>query len=162
MKLRLLAEPGVVIADVPLVAGAMERMPGAELRAVGRVLVSGIQAASLRALSYAESLGLPDTRAVFFAFEADDARRMRIDWERENLEMPLDIVEAPFRDLGDPLLKHLRGLTADPDVVVSVVMPELVFSGWRALLHNQNALYIKRLLLFEPRVLLSSVPLHLP
>jgi amino acid transporter len=162
MKLRLLAEPGVVIADVPVVAGAMERMPGPELRVVGRVLVSGIQAASLRALTYAESLGLPDTRAVFFAFEADDVRRMRIDWDRENLEMPLDIVEAPFRDLGDPLLKHLRALTADPDVVVSVVMPELVFSGWRALLHNQNALYIKRLLLFEPRVLLSSVPLHLP
>ena len=162
MKLRLLAEPGVVIADVPVVAGAMERMPGPELRAVGRVLVSGIQAASLRALSYAESLGLPDTRAVFFAFDADEARRMRIDWEREGLELPLDVVEAPYRDLGDPLLKHLRELTADPDVVVSVVMPELVFSGWRALLHNQNALYIKRLLLFEPRVLLSSVPLHLP
>jgi hypothetical protein len=87
---------------------------------------------------------------------------MRLDWDRENLEMPLDIVEAPFRDLGDPLLQHLRELTADPAVVVSIVMPELVFSGWRALLHNQNALYIKRLLLFEPRVLLSSVPLHLP
>ena len=53
-------------------------------------------------------------------------------------------------------------LTADPDVAVSVVMPELVFSGSRKLLHNQRALYIKRLLLFEPRVLLSSVPYHLP
>ena len=41
-------------------------------------------------------------------------------------------------------------------------MPELVFSGARKLLHNQRALYIKRLLLFEPRVLLSSVPYHLP
>ncbi len=51
-------------------------------------------------------------------------------------------------------------LTAEPDVVVSVVMPELIFSGWPRLLHNQRALYIKRLLLFEPRVLLSSVPYH--
>ena len=47
-------------------------------------------------------------------------------------------------------------------MAVSVVMPELVFSGVRKLLHNQRALYIKRLLLFEPRVLLSSVPYHLP
>ena len=31
-------------------------------------------------------------------------------------------------------------------------MPELVFSGPQRLLHNQRALYIKRLLLFEPRV----------
>jgi hypothetical protein len=113
-------------------------------------------------VQYTQSLGLEDSRALFFAFDEDEARRMRLDWDRENLEMPLDIVEAPFRDLGDPLLQSLRELTADPAVVVSIVMPELVFSGWRALLHNQNALYIKRLLLFEPRVLLSSVPLHLP
>ena len=31
-------------------------------------------------------------------------------------------------------------------------MPELVVRGWRRLLHNQRALYMKRLLLFEPRV----------
>ncbi|HSK15881.1 MAG TPA: hypothetical protein VK915_06895 [Gaiellaceae bacterium] len=37
-------------------------------------------------------------------------------------------------------------------------MPELLFTGWRRELHNQRALYLKRLLLFEPRVLLTSVP----
>jgi len=162
LKLRLRDEPGVVVTDVPLVPEPPNTVSLEERRVLTRVLISGVQAASLRAVQYTQSLGLEDSRALFFAFDEDEARRMKLDWDRENLEMPLDIVEAPFRDLGDPLLKHLRGLTADPDVVVSVVMPELVFSGWRALLHNQNALYIKRLLLFEPRVLLSSVPLHLP
>jgi hypothetical protein len=33
--------------------------------------------------------------------------------------------------------------------------------GWARLLHNQRALYIKRLLLFEPHVILSSVPYQL-
>jgi phage baseplate assembly protein W len=42
-----------------------------------------------------------------------------------------------------------------------VVMPELIFSGLSRSLHNQRALYIKRLLLFEPRVILSSVPYRL-
>ena len=86
----------------------------------------------------------------------------RQDWERAGIELPLDVLEAPFRDLGDPLLAYLRGLTADPEVLVSVVIPELVIPGWRKLLHNQRALYLKRLLLFEPRVVLSSVPYHLP
>ena len=113
-------------------------------------------------MNYARTLGLADTKAVFFAFDSDEAKRIERDWEREGLGVPLEIVEAPFRDLGDPLLDYLRELTADPDVAVSVVMPELVFSGSRKLLHNQRALYIKRLLLFEPRVLLSSVPYHLP
>jgi hypothetical protein len=49
---------------------------------------------------------------------------------------------------------------ADGTIAV-VIMPELVVHGWRRLLHNQRALYLKRLLLFEPRVILSSVPYRL-
>ena len=159
LKLRLLSEPGVVVTDVPVVLDAEHVRPQPE-RAIARVLVSGVQAASLRSIRYTQTLGLDDARAVFFAFDADEAKRIRRDWEREEIDLPLDIAEAPYRDLGDPLQRYLRRLTAEPDVVVSVVMPELIFSGWPRLLHNQRALYIKRLLLFEPRVLLSSVPYH--
>jgi hypothetical protein len=53
-------------------------------------------------------------------------------------------------------------VTADPDAVAVVLMPELVVHGWKRLLHNQRALYVKRLLLFEPRTILSSVPYQLP
>ena len=42
-----------------------------------------------------------------------------------------------------------------------VVMPELVVRGVDRILHNQRALYLKRLLLFEPRVILASVPYQL-
>ena len=51
LKLRLLKEPGVVITDVPIVEG---EPPVAE-RAVGRVLVSGVHGASLRAITYADN-----------------------------------------------------------------------------------------------------------
>ena len=77
------------------------------------------------------------------------------------MSLPLEIEEAHFRDLGDPLLRYLRRFTADPDTVAVVVMPELIFSGPQRLLHNQRALYIKRLLIFEPRVILTSVPYRL-
>jgi hypothetical protein len=160
LKLRLLRETGVVICDVPVVAGD-EAAGGVPRRAAVRLLVSGVHAASLRALNYARSLEMPDTKAVFFAFDVEDARRVREQWERAGIELPLEVVEAPLRDLGEPLLRYLRELTAEPDAVVSVLMPELVFAGWRRLLHNQHALYIKRLLLFEPRVILSSVPYRL-
>ena len=53
---------------------------------------------------------------------------------------------------------YLRGITADPEAVAVVVMPELVVRGTDRLLHNQRALYLKRLLLFEPRVILTSGP----
>ncbi|TML71391.1 MAG: APC family permease [Actinobacteria bacterium] len=157
IKLRLLREPGVVITDVPLVAGDA---PTGE-RLVARILVSGIHGASLRAINYARTLRVDDVRAVFFAFDSAEARRIRDDWQRQEIEVPLEVVEAPFRDLGDPLREYLRSLTGDGTTLVSVVMPELVVSGWRRLLHNQRALYLKRLLLFEPRVILSSVPYQL-
>jgi hypothetical protein len=37
----------------------------------------------------------------------------------------------------------------------------MVVRGWARLLHNQRALYIKRTLLFERHVILSSVPYQL-
>ena len=71
------------------------------------------------------------------------------------------MIDAPYRDLGEPFLDYLRASTADPGTVVNVVMPELVVRGTDRLLHNQRALYLKRLLLFEPRVILTSVPYQL-
>ena len=59
------------------------------------------------------------------------------------------------------LRRDVRELTADEETVVNVVMPEIVVRGWARLLHNQRALYIKRLLLFEKHVILSSVPYQL-
>ena len=77
------------------------------------------------------------------------------------ITVPLEVLEAPYRDIGDPLLRYVRELTSDAEVAVNMVMPELVLHGWRRILHNQRALYIKRLLLFEPRVILTSVPYQL-
>ncbi|HXY83941.1 MAG TPA: APC family permease [Gaiellaceae bacterium] len=158
LKLGLLREPGVVVTDVPKLADESEWTEPS--RTVCVVPVAGIQAASLRALIYARSLGLDETTAVFFTDDDDEAARMEREWQRYSVGLPLDIVEAPFRDLGKPLLGYLRRITAD-DAAAVVVMPELVVRGTDRLLHNQRALYLKRLLLFEPRVILTSVPFQL-
>jgi amino acid transporter len=159
LKLRLLTEPGVVVTNVPLLAEETPR--GRPRRGSVRILVSGAHAATMRAVNYAGTLGFEDTRALFFAFDADEAARMEREWEERRLPIPLEIEEAPFRDIADPLLRHLRGITRDPEAVAVTIMPELVLSGAGRLLHNQRALYIKRLLLFEPGVILSSVPYRL-
>jgi amino acid transporter len=160
LKVRLLREPGVVISDVPVLSGNGAPAPPPK-RVVCRILVSGAHAASMRAVNYAGTLGLEDTRAVFFAFDSEEADRLRSEWLGLGVLLPLEIEQAPFRDMGDPLIRYLRGITADPDAVAVVIMPELIFSGPQRLLHNQRALYIKRLLLFEPRVILTSVPYRL-
>jgi hypothetical protein len=83
-------------------------------------------------------------------------------WEERRIPIALDIVEAPFRDLTAPVLEEVRRVTSRPDSIASVIVPELVVrKWWHNLLHNQRAVFIKRLLLFEPGVILSSVPFQL-
>jgi len=154
LKLRLLAEPGVVVADVPVLPD-VHRKP--EHLAV-RVIVSDVNAASMRAINYVRALGVEDARAVHFAFSGDDAADIRRAWALQGPALPLEVPEAPYRDIGLPLLAYLRDLTADSDTAVLVVMPEIVTRGWRRVLHNHRALYVKRLLLLEPGVVLASVP----
>ena len=44
-----------------------------------------------------------------------------------------------------------------------IVLPEIISPhGWQRVLHNQRGLFIKRLLLFEERVILASVPYRVP
>jgi amino acid transporter len=161
LKLRLLSEPGVVVTDVPVVTTQRVAAGDTPSRLVVRVLLANVHAGALRAISYAQSLGVDDVRAVSFAFDGENAEQFRGEWQRAGLTLPLDLSDAPYRDIGTPLRAYIRELTADPETVVNIVMPEMVVRGSARLLHNQRALYIKRLLLFERHVILSSVPYQL-
>jgi amino acid transporter len=161
LKLRLLSEPGVVVTDVPVVTTRRTPEGHTPKKIVVRVLLANVHAGALRAVTYAKALGIEDVRAVSFAVDEGDAGGFRGEWERAGLGLPLDLSDAPYRDIGTPLRAYIRELTADPDTVVNVVMPELVVRGPARLLHNQRALYIKRVLLFEQHVILSSVPYQL-
>jgi hypothetical protein len=160
LKRGLLREPGVVVADVPALVGA-DRTPSTPSRGVCLIPVADVNAASLRAVVYGRQLGLDGTTAVYFAPDEESSARFRERWDAFQPGVPLEIVETPYRDIGKPLLAHVRRITADPDAVAVVVMPELVVRGTDRFLHSQRALYIKRLLLFEPRVILTSVPYQL-
>ena len=164
LKARMLREPGVVVTDVPVLSdrGTLRGADGRPLipqRTVTLIFVSGVNDITVRAVNYARSLSSAETRAVYFDLDPDKAHELELQWFDAGLGIPLDIVEAPFRDLGAPMLEEVRRFTARTDTVVNVVIPEFVISSWWQFpLHNQNALFIKRLFLFEERAVLTSVP----
>ncbi len=164
LKAGLLREPNVVVTDVPVVVedsepGAVEVRALIPQRTVTLVFVSSVNDATIRAVNYARSIDASETRAIYFDLDPDEAHRLEQQWFDRRLDIPLDIVEAPFRDLTGPMLDEVRRFTARRDTVVNVVIPEFLVDKWRHyLLHNQNALFIKRLFLFEERAMLSSVP----
>jgi amino acid transporter len=164
LKAGLLREAGVVVTDVPVLVErgrpvGVDARPLIPTRTVALVFVSAVHDATIRAVNYARTLGAQETRAVHFSLDPDEAGVVEEEWERADPGIPLDVVEAPFRDLTGPILHEVRRVTATPEAVCAVVLPEFVVARWRhVLLHNQNALFVKRLLLTEPRVILSSVP----
>jgi amino acid transporter len=168
LKASLLFEAGVVVTNVPLLpeeqdlAAAHAERPLEPVQSIVLVPVSAVHAATARAVSYASSLNATEVEALFFAADPEEQQRVLEDWAAWQMTAPLSIVDAPFRDLTNPVLEEVRRYTSRPGTVVTVVLPELlVRRWWEHLLHNQTGLFLKRLLLFEPNVVVTSVPFHL-
>jgi hypothetical protein len=164
LKGGLLRERNIVVTDVPVIVDegrpvGVDARPLIPERTVALVFVSAVHDATIRAVNYAETLEASETRAIYFDLDPEAAHRMQEEWSEAGIRIPLDIVEAPFRDLTRPTLEEVRRFTSRPGTLVLVVLPEFVVSRWwHRILHNQNALFVKRLFLFEPNVVLSSVP----
>ena len=78
--------------------------------------------------------------------------------------MPLKVVDSPYREITRPVLDYVRTKprATRPRDVVTVFIPEYVVGHWwEHLLHNQSALRLKGRLLFEPGVMVTSVPWQL-
>ena len=127
------------------------------------VLVSRLHLPTMRALAYAAATRPSTIEAVTVRIDDDDVERLQADWVRHAIDIPLTILDSPYREMVRPVLDYIRGLRrASPRDVVTVFIPEYVVGRWwEQLLHNQSALRLKARLLFEPGVMVTSVPWQL-
>ncbi|MDQ2796451.1 MAG: APC family permease [Actinomycetota bacterium] len=127
------------------------------------VLVSKVHKPTLRALAFAKATR-PDTLTALTVNIDDEATRaLQADWERHDLPVSLTVLESPYREVTRPVLGYIKKMRADrPRDIVSVFIPEYVVGHWwEQLLHNQSALRLKSRLLFQPGVMVTSVPWQL-
>ncbi len=126
------------------------------------VLVSGVHRSSLEAIAFAKRLR-PDNLVCATVADEEQAEHIRADWAKFGIDADLEVVDSPYRELTRPLLRFLDEVSArHPNDDMTVILPELVVERWwEQLLHNQSALALKARLLFRPRTILISVPLHL-
>ena len=127
------------------------------------VLVSGLHNATLQAIEYAETLSPTDLRAVSFGLDPAATEKLGNAWMNAQIQVPLELEESPYRDIGYSLARYIQQFNADgTNRIVTVVIPEFVVPKVRhQLLHGQTALLVKRHLLFERGVVVASVPYHL-
>ena len=105
-----------------------------------------------------------DVRAVYISDDPDQATEMRAQWERQMPDVPLVLVESPYRALVGPLLAYLDVLDqAWPPGQVApitfVVIPEYVARHWwERILYNQSAKRLRTALLGRPHTVVVNAP----
>jgi amino acid transporter len=127
------------------------------------VLVSTVHLPTLRALSYARATRPDVLEAVTVNVDDASTQCLVAEWEAREIPVPLTVVESPYREITKPVIDYVQRARSDnPRSVVTVFIPEYVVGHWwEHILHNQSALRIKARLLFEPGVMVTSVPWQL-
>ncbi|MBT3154087.1 APC family permease [Streptomyces sp. CHD11] len=127
------------------------------------VLISKIHRPALRALAYARLMRSDTLEALSVNVDPDETRALRQEWERRGIDVPLKVLDSPYREVTRPVIEYVKSLRNQaPRAVVSVIIPEYVVGHWyEHLLHNQSALRLKGRLLFTPGVMVTSVPYQL-
>ncbi|MDE3127373.1 MAG: APC family permease [Gemmatimonadota bacterium] len=123
------------------------------------VPVSGITKATAGALVYATTIS-EDVRAATVGVDPASTAALRKQWEEWDIDVPLVVLESPYRSVIRPIVDYVKQLEANGEAdLVTVIVPEIVpHHWWEHLLHNKTALYIRTALLFRPKVVVTAVP----
>jgi amino acid transporter len=127
------------------------------------VLVSKLHLPTLRALAYARATRPDVLEAITVSVDDAETRELVHKWEHSDITVPLKVVASPYREVTRPVLDYVKRISKEaPRTVVTVFIPEYVVGHWwEQVLHNQSALRLKGRLLFEPNVMVTSVPWQL-
>jgi len=126
------------------------------------VPVDELNRAVLRTVDYARSIS-PNVTALHITDDLERGHRLRREWEQTVLDVPLLIIDSPYRSFVAPVLSYVDALDkSDPGQYVTVVLPEFRTAWpWQRWLHNQSARRLRNALLDRPHTVVVEVPYHL-
>ena len=126
------------------------------------LFVSKVNELTARSLSLGRGLSPDDFHAVTIASDAEQVLDLQRTWEEMEINVPLVVVDSPYREFVRPAVEYVKSLHPGPDHTVTVTIPEFVVEHWwENFLHNQNALRLKGALLGVPWVVVISIPFHI-
>lgn len=126
------------------------------------VLVAGVHRGVVTALSYARAIS-PNVTAITVDLDATATSRLRMQWQEWAPDVPLVVLESPYRSVLQPVLHYIDQMEKQKEgAYMTIILPEFVpAKWWQHLLHNQTALLIKGALLFRRGKVAISIPYHL-
>ncbi|MCW3019533.1 MAG: family permease, partial [Solirubrobacterales bacterium] len=127
------------------------------------VAVASLDLAGMRALAYAASLQQP-VLALHVSPADEEAERFGEYWRTWGDHLPLEVVVSPYRAIVAPMVNYIESLhRLRPELTLTVILPELVVRRWwHRALHNRTAPRLRRALRPLPKIVVTTVPFHLP
>jgi amino acid transporter len=124
------------------------------------VLVGRMQKPVLKALDYAIAARHDSIEAVHLSIDEEQTRQLEEDWQNMNIEVPLNIIESPYRDVAVPLAKYIMKHRAEHGSEVVTVYTPIYIVGhwWESMLHNHKARRIRKKLMLVHGVTIALVP----
>ncbi|MGQ9539882.1 MAG: APC family permease [Armatimonadota bacterium] len=111
------------------------------------VLVSGVHRGVLPTLEYAREIA-KDCRAVHIEINPAETQRIKELWEQWAGDMPLVIIESPYRSLIGPVVEYVKQVRAEhARHLITVVVPEFVVTKWWERFLHYNAAFLIKLAL---------------
>lgn len=132
------------------------------VKATAIVLAAGFHKGVIQALEYARTIS-QDCRALYIETDPAETPLVRDRWEQYKIDVPLVILESPYRSVIGPVLNYLEEAKKErPDYMVTVVLPEFVpKKWWQQALHNQTGFFLKVALLFRKDLVVTNVRYYL-
>jgi hypothetical protein len=125
------------------------------------VLLEDLDQAALGALQYARQLNPLSITALHIAVDPDHARELAHLWSKVNIPIPLELVDAPDRNLPATVEETVAEMVR-PDTEVTVLVPRRRFVGfWRRVLHDQTSAELTKVLGDLDNVNVTLVPYRL-
>jgi amino acid transporter len=124
------------------------------------VLVGRMQKPVLKALDYAIAARHDTIEAVHLSIDDEQTAQLERDWQSMNIEVPLNIIESPYRDVAVPLAKYIMNHRAEHGSEVVTVYTPIYIVGhwWESMLHNHKARRIRKKLMLVHGVTIALVP----
>ncbi len=124
------------------------------------VLVGRMQKPVLKALDYAIAARHSSIEAVHVSIDEPATQELEHDWVEQNIRVPLNVLESPYRDISAPLAKYIKARRdTHGSEVVTVYMPQyIVGHWWEGMLHNHKARRIRQKLALVHGVVIALVP----
>jgi len=122
------------------------------------LIVPRIHRGVLQAIAYARSMA-KDVRALHVTLDPNTVGQIKQDWNRFGADIPLVILESPYRSLIEPITDYVdQAISEDPGVMITVIVPQAVPKRWyQGLLHNNVAVPLKIALGARKNVVITNV-----